>query len=212
MCGIVARESPDVIICGAEPITADVLRASKKLGMVMKHGVGVDNIDLDAAASLGIAVANTPGANNTSVADFTVAAMLALLRNLCEAHQETKAGLWRHYMGHELGRMRVGVIGTGNVGAEVVKRLYGFGATILAFDVVQNPGLISEYGVHYVTLEELLETSDIITLHVSLTNETRGMIGRQELQRMKKTALLINAARGELVDEDALYEHLKAGR
>lgn len=212
MSGIVARENPDVIICGAEPITADVLRVSKRLSMVMKHGVGVDNIDLDAATSLGIAVANTPRTNNASVADFAVATMLVLLRNLCEANQATKAGFWNRYMGHELGQMRVGVIGTGNIGTEVIRRLHGFGATILAFDVVENPSLISEYGVRYVTLEHLVETSDIITLHVLLTSKTRRMIGRRELQKMKKTAVFINAARGELVDEDALYEHLRAGR
>ncbi len=206
---IVARENPDAIICGVEPITAEVLRASDKLRMVMKHGVGIDNIDLNAATAQGIVVANVPQANSEAVADLTIALMLMLLRSLYEAVSSTKAGGWNRYIGHELGKMTVGVIGTGKIGTEVIKRLQGFGATILAYDIAPNPDLISKYGVRYVTLEELLETADIVTLHLPLTEDTRGMIGVNELKRMKKSAYLINTSRAEIVDEDALYVHLK---
>lgn len=210
MTRIIARDNPDVIICGAEPVTAGVLRASKKLRMVMKHGVGVDNIDLDVATNLHIVVANAPGTNAAAVADLTLSAALALLRGYCEASSSTKAGAWKRYMGHELGEMTVGIIGTGHIGAEVIKRLHGFGAKMLAYDVVKNASLESKYALHYVTLEELLKTSDIVTLHVTLSEETREMIGARELKMMKQSAYFINAARGELVDEGALYDCLRA--
>jgi len=209
---IIARDNPDVIICGAEPITADVLGASKRLRMVMKHGVGVDNIDLDAATKLGIVVAYAPGTNACAVADMTIAAMLALLRGYCEASNSTKAGGWKRFMGHELGEMTVGIVGTGRIGTEVLKRLQGFDAKMLAYDVVKNASLESKYILRYVTLEELLKTSDIVTLHVTLSEQTRKMIGARELEMMKESAYFINAARGELVDEDALYDCLKARR
>jgi len=212
MTRIVARESPDVIICGAEPITEEVLRASRKLRMVMKHGVGVDNIDLDVATDMEIVVAYAPGRNAAAVADFTISAMLALLRGYCEASNSTKAGGWKRYMGHELGEITVGIVGTGHIGTEVVKRLGGFGATMLAYDVVKNADLESTYSVCYVALEELLETSDIVTLHVTLSQETSNLIGARELEMMKESAYLINTARGELVDEGALYHCLKERR
>jgi D-3-phosphoglycerate dehydrogenase len=209
---IVARENPDVIICGAEPITAEVLMASEKLRMVMKHGVGIDNIDLNAATMQGIIVAHVPGANSEAVADLTIAMMLMLLRGIYEAVNSTKTGSWNRYIGHELGKMMVGVIGTGEIGTKVIQRLHGFGTRILAYDIVHNSDLILKYEVHYVTLEELLEMSDIVTLHVPLTERTRKMIGARELERMKESAYLINTARGEVIDEDALYAHLKAHR
>lgn len=212
MEAIVTRENPDVIISGAEAVTSGVLAASKTLRMVMKHGVGVDNIDLDAATSLGIVVANAPGTNTEAVADWVIGAMLSLLRGICAASNSTRAGKWERFVGRELGAMTVGVIGTGRIGVEVIKRVRGFGAEVLAYDVVQNPELISQYGVHYVSFEELIQQSDVVTLHVPLIEQTKGMIGTRELAGMKDSAYLFNAARGELVDEGALYEHLKVGR
>ena len=212
MARIVSREDPDVIISGAEPITAEVLAASKMLRMIMKHGVGVDNIDLDAATSLGILVANAPGTNTEAVADWVIGVMLSLLRGICAASDSTRAGKWERFVGRELGARSVGVIGTGRIGAGVIKRLHGFGATVLAYDVAQNDELVSSYGVRYVSLDELLGACDLVTLHVPLMERTKRMIGAAELSRMKGTAFLINAARGELVDKEALCEHLKAGR
>ena len=209
---IVARDNPDVIICGAEPITEDVLAASNRLRMVMKHGVGVDNIDLDAATKLGIVVAYAPGTNASAVADMTIVAMLALLRGYCQASNSTKAGGWKRFMGHELGEMTVGIVGTGRIGTELIRRLQGFGAEMLAYDVVKNATLESKYTLRYFSLEELLKTSDIVTLHVTLSEQTRKMIGTGEIEMMKQSAYLINTARGELVDEDALYHCLKAMR
>ena len=212
MTRIVARDNPDVVICGAEPINEEVLRASKRLRMVMKHGVGVDNIALDAATELGIVVANAPGTNSAAVAELTIAAMLVLLRGYCEASRSTKAGGWERYVGHELGEMTLGIVGTGRIGTEVAKRSQGFGTKLLAYDIVKDADLESRYRLRYVTLEELLKKSDVVTLHVSLSEQTRKMIGARELGMMKESAYLINTARGELVDEDTLYDCLKARR
>jgi D-3-phosphoglycerate dehydrogenase len=211
LVSIVRRETPDVIISGAEPMSEPVLTASDSLRMIMKHGVGVDNIDLDAATSRGILVANAPGTNSEAVADLTLGLILTLLRRICAANESTRSGAWNRYMGHELGSMTVGIVGTGKIGASVVRRVHGFGASLLGSDVIENEELKSAYGLQYVSLDELLERCDVVTLHAPLTSETQQMIGQAELNRMKPSAVLINAARGELVDEDALYRHLSSG-
>jgi D-3-phosphoglycerate dehydrogenase len=209
MATMVREEDPHVIICGPEPITAHVLGASNRLRMVMMHGVGVDLIDVDTATDLGIVVANAPGTTATAVADLAVGAMLVLLRHVCDADQATKRGSWDRHLGRELGEVTVGLIGAGRIGTEVVRRLQGFGTRIIAYDVIEDSNLIKAYGVDYVSLDQLLAESDIVSLHAPLTEETRKLIGRDALRKMKKTAYLVNTARGGLVDEDALYEHLK---
>jgi len=183
MKSIVARDKPDVIISGAEPINAEVLASSENLHLIMKHGVGVDNIDLDAATALGIAVANAPGTNTEAVADFAIAFMLNLLRRIVPAAEST-------------------------IGRAVIRRLAAFGSPILAYDICQDASLVKDFGIRYVKLEELLSQADIVTLHVPLLPETRNLLGREELAMMKETAVLINIARGELVDESALAEAL----
>jgi len=208
---VLGEEKPQVYICGAEPISEKVLLAASGLKLIVKHGVGIDNIDISAATHLGIAVANTPGTNTCAVADFTIMAILALLRNFYQAVRSTKAGEWKRFLGNELGCMTVGLIGTGRIGKEVAKRLHGFGANILAYDIVQDSSLTQRYGVHYTTLEELLTRADVISLHLPLSSGTRNIIGRREFSMMKPTAYLVNLARGELVDESALYEALKDG-
>ncbi|RLE36675.1 hydroxyacid dehydrogenase, partial [Candidatus Acetothermia bacterium] len=146
MKSIVDRERPDVIISGAEPIAAEALASSGNLRLIMKHGVGVDNIDLDAATGLGIAVANAPGTNTDAVADFTIAVILSLLRQVVPAAESTRAGEWNRYLGHELGRQTVGVVGTGRIGQAVIRRLAGFGSPILAYDVYQDTSLVKDFG------------------------------------------------------------------
>jgi D-3-phosphoglycerate dehydrogenase len=212
MVEIVARERPDVVVSGAEPITRSVLEASPNLSMVMKHGVGVDNIDIQAATARGILVANAPGTNTTAVADMTIAMILALLRGVYDAVQSTKSGGWERFVGHDLGALTVGVIGTGKIGQAVIHRLHGFESDVLAYDIVQDLDLLSHSKVRYVEMGELLHNSDVITLHVPLVPETRAMIGRNELEMMKPTAYLVNLARGELVDEDVLFEFLEHKR
>ena len=209
---LVACERPSALIAGAEPVPRSVLLASPTLRLVQKHGVGVDNIDLAAATEAGIAVTNAPGTNTEAVADLTVAFMLALLRLVVPASQSTRLGKWERYMGRELGQMTVGVVGTGRIGRAVIRRLGGFGSRLLAYDVIQDPSLAVANNLRYVELDELLDKSDIVTLHIPLMEGTRELLGRRELARMKKSAYLINIARGELVDEAALAEHLAAGR
>jgi len=212
LAAVVRREDPYAIVCGAEPITGDVLAASKKLRLVVKHGIGVDNIDLDAATSLDIVVAYTPDTNTEAVADLTIGLMLVLLRGICRANSSTRQGGWDRYVGHELGAITVGLIGTGKIGSAVARRLSPFGTNIVGYDLAPNATLTSKYGLRYVSLDELLSTADIVSLHVPLTKETRGMIGAKELSLMKSSAYLVNTARGELVDEEALYEYLKSHR
>uniref|UniRef100_A0A7J3UZC2 Hydroxyacid dehydrogenase n=1 Tax=Candidatus Methanosuratincola petrocarbonis (ex Vanwonterghem et al. 2016) TaxID=1867261 RepID=A0A7J3UZC2_9CREN len=209
---LVREEAPVAIITGTEPLTREVLAVARGLRLVVKHGVGIDNIDLEAATSLGILVANAPNTNTEAVAELTIGMMLSLLRGLCRSANSARAGGWEPIVGHELGRMIVGVVGTGRIGSQVIRYLHSFGSTIIAYDVVKNEELVSRYGVRYVSLEELLASADIVTLHVPLTEKTRRMIGARELALMKKTAFLINTARGELVDEEALYNYLSEGR
>jgi D-3-phosphoglycerate dehydrogenase len=212
MVEIVARENPEVVITGAEPITKQVLEAGPNLRMIMKHGVGVDNIDIQTATTLGILVANAPGTNTEAVADMTIAMMLALLRGVYNAVQSTKSGGWERFVGHDLGGLTIGVVGTGKIGLAVIRRLGGFGSNMLAYDIVHNQDLLSHPKVCYVEMAELLQESDVVTLHVPLVADTKAMIGRNELEMMKPTAYLVNLARGELVDEVALFEFLQQKR
>ena len=209
---IVAAANPDVLIAGAEPIPREVLVAGPNLRVVQKHGVGVDNIDLGAATELGIAVANAPGTNTDAVADLTIGFMLSLLRSIVPAALSTREGGWSRFIGHELGQLTVGVIGTGQIGRAVIQRLPGFGCRMLAFDAYEDAAYARNAGIEYVSLEQLLRESDVVTLHVPLMDSTRNLIGAEQLGWMKPTSLLLNIARGELVDEAALAEHLKAGK
>jgi D-3-phosphoglycerate dehydrogenase len=212
MIRIISAEMPKIVICGAEPLTKNVMLACPNLQMIMKHGVGIDNIDIDAATNRKIIVANAPGTNTESVADLTIALMLALLRGVVNATNSTKTGGWERYIGHELGTRTVGVVGTGRIGLCVIQRLQGFGSDILAYDVIQNESLIGKPKFQYCSLEDLLRKSDIVTLHAPLTASTRNFIGNRELDLMKSSAYLVNLARGELVDEDALYQFLQHNR
>lgn len=209
---ILSDVDPDVLIAGAEPIPRTVLCASPRLSLVQKHGVGVDNIDLGAASERGILVANAPDTNSDAVADLTIGFMLSLLRNIFQAAISTREGKWSRFVGRELGQQTVGVVGTGKIGRAVIKRLQGFGCKILAYDVYQDPVFAEDTGITYLPLDKLLAGSDIITLHVPLLSDTRNLIGRNELNLMRETAILINIARGELVDEAALAEYLQLGR
>lgn len=206
---IIRRERPSAIIVGAEPITGKTLAGAKELRIVAKHGVGVDNIDLTAATAQGIIVTNAPNTNTHAVADLTIALILALSRGLCQANQSTKSGNWERFIGQELRGRNLGVIGTGNIGRAVIKRACGFGVKVCAYDVVPDTDFASRHEVQYVSLEKLLAESDYVTLHVPLIEQTRNMIGEKELKLMKKSAYLVNTSRGGVIDEKALYTHLR---
>ena len=208
---IVTRERPNAIVVGAEPISGKILAVAKELRIVAKHGVGVDNIDLAVATEQGVVVTNAPGTNTHAVADLTMALILALSRSLCWANQSTKSGNWTRFIGHELSGKNLGVIGTGYIGKEVVKRARGFGVNVYLYDVATDTDFAFKYGAQYVPLERLLAESDYVTLHVPLIEQTRNMIGEKELKLMKKSAYLVNTSRGGIVDEEALYRHLSNG-
>jgi D-3-phosphoglycerate dehydrogenase / 2-oxoglutarate reductase len=194
------------LIVGVDPVTPVVLQAGP-LRVVVKYGSGMDNIDLDAAESLGVRVSSTPGANARSVAELAVGLLLSLARNVVAHDRGVRGGVWQRSTGIELAGKRLGIVGYGAIGREVARIAQG-----LDMEVVAHDPLVEDADVALVPLAEVFATSDAVSLHVPLTAETRGMVGAGELAAMKPTAFLLNTARGGLVDEDALAEALRTGR
>lgn len=195
-------------ITALERIDDSVLAGLPELQVISKVGVGLDMIDLDALKRRGVRLAWTPGTNSRSVAELALALMLALLRELVEANADVRAGRWRQRRGATLSGKTVGIVGFGHVGADLATLLRPFGCRILATDVRR----IDAEEVEQVELEELLGTADIVSLHLELNDETRGLLSRERLELMKSDAYVVNTSRGGLVDEDALHELLTAGR
>jgi D-3-phosphoglycerate dehydrogenase len=198
----------DAAIIGVVPMTADVMAKASRLKIICAHGVGVDHIDLAAASGLGISVANCPGGSAQSVADLTFGLMIAAARNICGVERELRQGGWGRYHGIELWRKTLGIVGLGRIGRAVARRAAGFEMNVLACDPFIDSGRTALPGIKVVVLDELLQQSDLISLHVPLTDETRNMIGTAQFAAMKSGAYLINTARGGLVDEKALYRAL----
>jgi D-3-phosphoglycerate dehydrogenase len=209
-------QDADALIVGGNRIDGDLLRASERARLVAKPGIGVDTVDVSAATQRGIGVSNTPGSNSDAVADHAVALMLALLRNVVTLDASTRSGRgWQTWpvIGRELHGATVAVLGTGNIGAAVVRRVAcGFDARVLAYDVAPRPELVSEYGVQYGPLAEILPQADVVTVHVPMLPTSRGLIGPAEIASIKPDAILINCSRGGVVDEPALAEALRKGR
>lgn len=201
-----------VLISGTEPVTARVLAAAPSLRGISKHGVGYENIDLDAARARGIPVAIAGGAIADSVADMAFALLLALARQVPQGDASVKAGQWKRFLGPEMRGKALGIIGLGQIGKEVARRAKGFGLRLLATDSYPDAAFAAAWGVKYVPLDDLLTRSDFVSLHAPVTPETRRLIGAAQLARMKPSALLVNTARGELIDEAALYDALATGR
>jgi phosphoglycerate dehydrogenase-like enzyme len=193
------------LIVGVDPVTRQVLEAGP-LRVVVKYGSGMDNIDVDAARALDVEVSSTPGANARSVAELAIALLLALARNVALHDRGVRAGSWRRVTGVELTGKRLGIVGYGAIGREVARIARG-----LDMEVVAHDPLVDEAEVPLVELDELYAESDVVSLHLPLTAETRGLIGARELAAMKPSAFLINTARGGLVDEAALAEALRSG-
>ncbi len=202
-----------LIVRSALQVNSALLEHAKKLRVIGRAGVGVDNIDLDAATRKGIAVMNTPGANAVAVAEHTLAMMLAMARQLGRANELMHAGKWekKSLQGTELRGKTLGIIGLGRIGMEVARRARAFGMNVIAHDPFVSPVVAKEQGIQLGTLEEIYEAGDYLTLHVGLTPQTTGMINADSLKKMKKGVRLINCARGELVDEAALAQALKQG-
>src|SRR6202030_3288783 len=203
-----------LIVRSAVQADAELISGAKKLRVIGRAGVGVDNIDLDAATRQGIAVMNTPGANAVAVAEQTMGMMLAMARHLCRADALMHAGKWekKSLQGTELRGKTLGVVGLGRIGMEVARRARAFGMDLLAHDPFVSVGVAKEQGIRMSGLDELYATADYITLHVGLTPQTTGMIDASSIRKMKKGVRLVNCARGELVNESDLVQALKQGR
>ena len=202
----------DALVVRSETrVTSPVIEAGRNLKVVARAGIGVDNIDLDAATRAGIAVVNAPIGNTVAAAEHTLALMLALARNVPQAYASMKEGQWQRsaFMGIEVRNKTLGIIGLGRVGSEVARRAGSFGMRLIAFDPFVAPDFAARLGVTTMTLDELLPQADFITLHTPLTPGTTKMINQEQLAKMKPGARLINVARGELVDEDDLLQALE---
>ena len=192
-------------------VTADIIEAGKKLQVIARAGVGIDNVDVEAATRCGVLVVNAPTGNTVSAAEHTMALMLASARNVPQADVSLKSGEWRRneFMGTELRGKTLGIIGLGNVGSEVAKRAKAFEMKLLGNDPLVSEEYAQKIQVQLVDLKRIFKESDFITLHLPLNTKTRKMIGAKELSIVKPTVRIINCARGGLIDEEALVKAIK---
>jgi D-3-phosphoglycerate dehydrogenase len=198
------------IIVGIDPLPARVLEACRDLKAISKYGMGLDNIDLDKAKELNIKIDRAAGTNNISVAELAIALMFSMARHVPYVSNRVKEGCWDRVMGCEVFGKKLGLVGCGLIGREVLKRALGLGMKVLVYDpymkddeIFNNPDVDRCSSV-----DELCRESDFVSLHAPLTEETRNIINKQRLELMKPAAILINTSRGELIDEDALYQAL----
>ncbi|WP_151081627.1 phosphoglycerate dehydrogenase [Nocardioides cynanchi] len=208
---------PDVdaiLVRSATKVDAEALGAALRLKVVARAGVGLDNVDVKAATQSGVMVVNAPTSNIVSAAELAVALLLAAARHLSPAHAALRSGEWKRskYTGIELYEKTVGIVGLGRIGVLVAQRLAAFGMSVIAYDPYVQAGRAAQMGVRLVDLDTLLAESDFISVHLPKTPETVGLIGADELAKAKSSLVLVNAARGGIVDENALYAALKEGR
>ncbi len=203
-----------ILIRSATLIDAQAIAAAPHLRVVARAGVGLDNVDVEAATKAGVMVVNAPTSNIVSAAELAVGLLLASARNISPAHRALQQGEWKRskYTGVELADKVVGIVGLGRIGMLVAHRLAAFGVTLIAYDPFVQPARAAQAGVRLVELDEVLERSDFITVHLPKTRETVGLIGDEALEKVKPTVHVINAARGGIVDEAALYRALVEGR
>ena len=197
-------------------INGEVLDREPQLKVVSNFAVGYDNVDVDACTARGVAVCNTPGVLTETTADHAFALLMAAARRIPESMEYVRAGRWKTWgptllLGRDIHSATIGIIGFGRIGKEVARRARGFNMRILAYDTYQDEAAAREFGAEFRPLDDVLRESDFITLHVALTPETRHLIGARELELMKPEAILINAARGPVVDTDALVTALTSG-
>lgn len=206
----------DAILMRGDVMDRERIGRAPRLRIIARHGVGVNNVDVQAAADAGIWVTNTPGQNSTAVAEHAVALLLSLARKIGEASAAVAAGRWgsakADLVGVELRGKSLGLVGFGNIAQKVVPIARGFGMQVAAYDPFVPASVMAEHEVRALPLEELLRESDVVSLHLPLTPETDGLIGADQLDAMKASAFLVNTARGGLVDEQALLERIVDGR
>ncbi len=208
------RTIPDyevIVVRSATKVTRKVIEAANKLKLIIRAGIGLDNIDVEAAREKGIEVVNTPAATSISVAELTFGLMISAVRKLGRANMSMKEHKWekKALSGTELYDKTLGIIGFGRIGQEVAKRALAFGMKVIAYDIID---IKTDLPVEMVSFDELLKRSDIITLHIPLTKETKHLIGKSEFEKMKKGVVIINAARGGVIDEAALLDALNSGQ
>jgi len=198
-------------ILGLDEVTAKVIEAGRQLKVLSRYGVGVDRVDLKAATAAGVVVTNTPGTNHIAVAELTLGLILSLARRIPEHDRIVKGGSWNRVRGTELAGKTVGIVGLGWISREVIRRAFAFDMRIVVQTAYPDKELADHYGVEYLPLERLVREADFISLHCAFTPERADLIGEKELRAMKPTSYLINTARGELVDEEALLVALQEG-
>jgi D-3-phosphoglycerate dehydrogenase len=203
-----------LLVRSATKVTADVIRAGKRLRVIARAGVGVDNIDLDAATQAGIIVVNAPTGNVVAAAEHTIAMLMALARNIPQADAHVRSGQWKRdrFIGVEVRDKVLGAVGLGRVAQEVVRRAQGLGMQVIAYDPYVTTEYAHQRGVELVDLDTIFSRADFLTFHVPLTPQTRDLVNRERLRKMKPGVRLINVARGGVIDEAALAEALQTGR
>jgi D-3-phosphoglycerate dehydrogenase len=204
-----------IVIRSATKLTADLIEKAERLKVIGRAGVGVDNVDVEAATRRGIVVANAPESTVVSAAEQTIGLLVALARNIPQAHAALKQGRWERsrWSGIELDGKTLGVVGFGRIGQQVARRALGLGMRVVAFDPFVSEERFRELGVERAaTLDDVLGAADVVTLHSPLTDETRGLIDRDAIAKMRDGARLVNAARGALIDEEALIEAIRSGK
>lgn len=201
----------DGLIAGTEKMDHELLSSLPNLKVISRVGTGLDSIDLAAAEELGIKVYNTPDAHVEAVAELTLAGILDVFRQMSRAERDVRGGAWRKPMGRLLHGKTVGIIGLGRIGKALVKLLHPFDVMVLAFDPFQDADFAAEYQVEYRAVEAILPEADVVSLHLPYSKENYHFFDGRLLSLMKHDAILVNCARGGLVDEDALLAHLQAG-
>ncbi len=202
----------DGVILGVDPMDAEVISAAKHLKAISKYGVGVDNIDLAAAEARNIKVSRAVGSNSEAVADYAFALMLALSRKVVQIDANCRRGDWRKLTTRDVSHATLGLLGFGAIGKLVAKRAKGFDMRVLAYDPYWDADYAKANGIVRADAEQIFQESDFLSLHLPLLPETKGYVGREQIAAMKSTAVIINTARGGLIDEPAMLEALRSGR
>lgn len=205
-----AVRTADAWIVSFYPITRELLNSARNLKVIVKHGVGLDNIDLEAATARGILVAIAPGATEHAVPELTLGMLLCLARRIHEAHQTVIAGQWKRFPGVGLYGKTLGILGLGRIGLNIAMKMTGFGARLLGYDPYIAPERLSCPDIRLVSLAELYAESDFICVCAPLTSETEHILNREAFQQMKDGVIIVNTARGKIVDEDAMYAALES--
>src|SRR6266513_1141221 len=208
------RDAAAMVVRSETKVTRKVIEAALRLRVVGRAGVGVDNVDVETATQHGIVVMNTPGGNTISTAELTFSMLMALARKIPQAHGSMKAGEWnrKEFQGVELYNKTLGVLGMGRIGSEVARRAIAFGMRVLAYDPYLSLSRAKALQVEVVELDEIYARSDFITVHMPMSDETRGMLNAAAFGKMKKGVRVLNCARGGIIHEQDLYDAIKSGR